>query len=211
MIPHRQNVLAALTGIITGRIAQINAVYRGGPSFYFYHRILDLRRQYPTVGAFLASTTCIEILYAALVSWDMNSRGAKMKDYDDFRNNLQGNINVFQSVEAAANGCTWANRSPVVQALADLYDRLSLMKTKKKLVSNSKTMHFVFPALCPPMDNTNTLMKLYGHSAQSKKKFLEVLEFSYDILAGIQNPRQYLDNQWNTLETKLVDNAIILM
>jgi len=211
MIPNRQNTLATVTGIITGRIAHINAVYRGGPSFYFYHRILDLRRQHPAVNAFLASGTCIEILYATLVSWDMNSRGAKMKDFDDFRNNLQANANGFQAVETAANGFTWANRGAVVHALSSLYDRLSLMQTNGKLVSNSKALHFVFPALCPPMDRTNTLKKLYGHTAETKNKFPEVLELAYDIIGGIQNPQQYLDNQWNTYETKLVDNAIILM
>jgi len=148
--------MAAVAGIITGRIAQINTVYRGGPSFHFYHRILDLRRQHPSVAAFLASGTCIEMLYATLVSWDMNGRGAKMKDYADFRNNLQGNVNAFQAVEVAANGFSWANRGAVVQALSSLYDQLMLMKTNGKLVSNSKTLHFVFPTLCPPMDRTGT-------------------------------------------------------
>jgi hypothetical protein len=38
-----------------------------------------------------------------------------------------------------------------------------------------------------------------------------VLEFSYDIINGIKNPQQYFDNRWNTCETKLVDNAIIMM
>ena len=211
MIPNRPNTLTMLTSIITGRIAQINAVYRGGPSFYFYHRILDLRRQHPTVAGFLASGTCIEMLYATLVSWDMNSRGAKMKDFDDFRSNLQTNVSAFQTVETAATGFTWANRGAVENALSSLYDRLSLMKTNGKLVSNSKALHFVFPSLCPPMDRTNTLKKLYGHTAETKNKFMEVLGFTYDIIAGIQNPQQYLDNQWNTYETKLVDNAIILM
>jgi hypothetical protein len=44
-----------------------------------------------------------------------------------------------------------------------------------------------------------------------KNKFFEVLEFSYDIINGIKNPQQYFDNRWNTCETKLVDNAIIMM
>ena len=211
MIPNRQNTLTQLTGIIINRIAQINVVYRGGPSFYFYHRILYLRRQYPTVAAFLTSNTCIEILYATLVSWDMNGRGAKMKDFADFRNNLQSNIQAFQTVEAAVGAFTWVNRSAVVHSLSSLYDLLTLMKTNGKLVSNSKTLHFVFPALCPPMDRKNTLQKLYGNTAESKNKFLEVLNFTYDIISGMQNPRQYLDPQWNTSETKLVDNAIILM
>jgi hypothetical protein len=85
------------------------------------------------------------------------------------------------------------------------------MLTSGKLVSNSKTLHFVFPALCPPMDRTNTLKKLYGNTGESKKKFLEVLDLAYDIIGGLQNPNQYLDQQWNTYETKLVDNAILLM
>lgn len=211
MISNRRRTLEAVTEIITSKIAQINVAYRGGPSFYFYHRILDLRRQQRTVGAFLASNTCIEILYATLVSWDMNGRGAVMKDYDDFRNNLQGNVDYFQAVETVADGFTWENRLPVVHALSNLYDRLSLMQTNGRLVSNSKVLHFVFPTLCPPMDKTSTLKKLYGHTAESKNKFLEVLEFSYDTISGIRNPQQYLDNQWNTSEAKLVDNAIILM
>lgn len=142
----------------------------------------------------------------------MNSRGAKMKDFADFKSNLQANTLAFQAVETSAkNGFTWANRSAVVQALSNLYDHLMLMQSNGKLVSNSKTLHFVFPDLCPPMDRTNTLQKLYGNTAESKNKFLEILELSYDIIGGIQNPNQYLDQQWNTFETKLVDNAIILM
>jgi len=210
MIPNRQNVLTQLTGIITTGIAQINADYRRGPSIYFYHRILELRRQHPCVTAFLSSDTCIELLYATLVSWDMNGRGAKMKDFADFKNNLQANTRAFQAVEAAAGAFTWVNRNEVVESLSALYDLLTLMQTDGKLVSNSKTLHFVFPALCPPMDRTNTLQKLYGNTAESKNKFLDVLDLTFDIIRGIENPHQYLDQQWNTFETKLVDNAIIL-
>jgi hypothetical protein len=140
----------------------------------------------------------------------MNSRGAKMKDYADFKSNLQGNSAGFQAVEAASAAFAWTNRVDVIQALSTLYDSLALMKTNGKLVSNAKCLHFVFPDLCPPMDRTNTLKKLYGSTGESKARFLEVLEFSYDVIAGIHNPKQYLDNQWNTCETKLVDNAIIM-
>jgi len=133
-----------------------------------------------------------------------------MKDYLDFRSNLQANTAVFQVVEAASVGFTWAHPGAVVQGLSTLYDSLALMQTNGRLVSNSKCLHFVFPSLCPPMDGKNTLQKLYGNTAESKGKFLEVVGFSYEIISGIQNPQQYLDQQWNTCETKLVDNAIIL-
>jgi len=211
MIPNRNGVLSRIAGIIMGHIAQINAVYRGGPSLHFYHRIMGLRRQYPCVSSFLSCDTCVEILYATLVSWDMNSRGAKMKDYADFKSNLQGNSAAFQAVETASAAFAWTNRVDVIQSLSTLYDSLALMKTNGKLVSNSKCLHFVFPDLCPPMDRTNTLKKLYGNTGESKTRFLEVLDFSYDVIAGIQNPKQYLDTQWNTCATKLVDNAIIML
>ena len=61
------------------------------------------------------------------------------------------------------------------------------------------------------MDKKHTLQKLYGNQGESQLKFREVLELTYDAIAGIQNPQQYFDNQWNTCETKLVDNAIWLM
>ena len=85
------------------------------------------------------------------------------------------------------------------------------MKTSGKLVSNAKCLHYIFPDLCLPMDRTNTLQKLYGNTYESAARFLDVLEFGYDVLAGIQNPQQYAHGSWNTCPTKLVDNAIILL
>ncbi len=61
------------------------------------------------------------------------------------------------------------------------------------------------------MDGANTLKKLYRSTWQSPKRFREILEFAYEVITSIENPRQYLDHEWNTCEMKLVDNAIILM
>jgi hypothetical protein len=134
-----------------------------------------------------------------------------LKDYADFRGNINSNAAAFQAVEAASSSFSWTNRASVVQALVSLYDSLSLMKSGGTLVSNSKCLHFVFPGLCLPMDTVNTLQKLYGSVSESQARFVEVLEFSYDAIAMISNPQHYFDNQWNTCETKLVDNAIFLM
>lgn len=211
MIRNRNNLKTNIANIITEKIAQINEMYRGGPSWHFYHRIFELRRKYKSVKSFLLNEECIEILYATLVSWDMNSRGAKMKDYADFKDSLQSNSSTFQVIENAAEDFSWKNCNAVVKSLTDIFDKLSLMKTDSKLVSNSKCLHFVFPDLCPPMDGTNTLKKIYGNTGESIHKFREILELTYDIIGGISNPKQYLDNQWNLSETKLVDNAIIMM
>jgi len=213
VIPNRPNKLSQVTSIITGSIAQANQ-FSGGPALHFYQRALGLRQQHPAVSSFLANNDCIEMLYALLVSWDMNSRGAEIKDYVDFRSNLQGNTAAFQAIETAAAGFKWTNRAAVVQSMSALYPSLALMKSNGRLVSNSKCLHCVFPDLCLPMDRQNTLQKLYGNIYEGRpgpERFVEVLEFCYDVLAGISNPQQYVGGPWNTCPTKLVDNAIILL
>src|SRR5262245_49051375 len=113
-----------LQTIITTRIADINTTYRGGPSLHFYNRVSALRVQHPNVAAFLSSNECIDMIYATLVSWDMNSRAAKMADYGEFKGNILKNLDAFKAVEAAEVGFTWTNRHQVVQALTKLYANL---------------------------------------------------------------------------------------
>jgi hypothetical protein len=170
-----------------------------------------LRQQNPTVSSFLTNNTCIQAIRDTLISWGMNNRGAKIKDDVPFRTAIQGNIPAFQTVEAAATTFTWTNRGAVLQSISALYSSLALMQTNGRLVSNAKCLHFVFPELCLPMDTRNTLQKLYRNNYESPRRFLEVLEFCYDVLAGIHNPQQYVHGSWNTCATKLVDNAIFLL
>jgi len=211
MIPNRQTVLANIAGIITGgSTANINKNAQGA-RLTLYLQTRAHRNQHPSVASFLASGTCIQSIYDTMDSWGMNSRGAQMEDYPAFMANLQANIGGFTNVEVAATSFSWTNRAAVIQSLSSLYDSLALMKTSGRLVSNAKCLHCVFPDLCPPADRIHTLQKLYGHTGESKGKFVEVLELAYDVIGGIQNPQQYFDSQWNTCETKLVDNAIWLM
>ncbi|HAD81637.1 MAG: hypothetical protein A2509_09765 [Candidatus Edwardsbacteria bacterium RIFOXYD12_FULL_50_11] len=141
----------------------------------------------------------------------MNSRGAKMKDYSDFKKNIQQNRDLFTETEKALELFSWSQNKDIIPYLKELYNSLILMETNSKLISNSKCLHFIFPKACLPIDGTNTLNKLYGNTGESRNKFIEVHQFAWDILTEIANPKQYLDNQWNRSETKLVDNAIILL
>jgi hypothetical protein len=214
-----RNTQPTLTNIIKTRIADIHQPsYPKGPALHFYHRVLNLRLQSSTVTSFLQSNDCIEMLYAALVSWGMESRAAEMKDYADFKANVQAASAYFKAVESAAasQSFTLTNRNAVVEAVSSLFDSLALMKSQERTISNSKCIHFVFPNQCIPVDN-NTFKNLYKPSSDknwapaTKPRFMEVLDFAYDILAGISNPQQYLDSIWNRNLMKLVDNAIVLM
>lgn len=90
----------------------------------------------------------------------------------------------------------------------EIYSNLHVMKSSGRLVSNSKTMHFILPDLVMPMDRENTLKFFFGNTGESKKRFLTILECSYQIARAI-DLRQYLDEEWNLSVTKVIDDAII--
>ena len=43
------------------------------------------------------------------------------------------------------------------------------------------------------------------------KKYIELTKFSLDIMRTIGNCNQFLDDQWNTTISKMIDNSIILL
>jgi len=95
MIEKRQDKIENILSTIQSRISEINWRYRKGPDLYFYRKTLEMRENADNIKSFLADDYNAEILYATLVSWDMNSRAAKMKYFDDFRKNLISNIDLL--------------------------------------------------------------------------------------------------------------------
>jgi hypothetical protein len=211
MIPDRDTKYRAITHTISTRIKEINERYRSGPSLYFYRRITALRNQHSSLESFLSDDYNLEILYATLVSWDMNSRGAKMKYFDDFKENLISNARQLYELEQCAMAFDPNDIFSTLICLRKTFSKLNLMETDSRLVSNSKCLHFFFPSLCMPMDRTNTLIYLYGNTGESENKYLEICQFAFEIMQSPNNYHQFLDNQWNTTIPKMIDNAIILL
>ena len=82
------------------------------------------------------------------------------------------------------------------------------MKTEGRLVSNSKIMHFILPDLIMPMDRQNTLIFFFGHTMDSKTKFLKVIDATWSISKQV-DLNKFLDDEWNRSIPKVIDNAII--
>ena len=154
--------------------------------------------------------TVSELLYATLVSWDMNCRGAKMKYFDEFKDNILSCMDLLREIEELGKGST-NNLVDLEPALRKTYEKLNLMKTGGKLVSNSKLLHFLFPSLLMPMDRANTFSSSYGNTNESINKYIEIIKFSFEIMNMPENWKDYLDNGWNTTVPKMIDNAIILL
>lgn len=210
LIKNRIHKIEQIVATIKTRISEINERYRNGPDLYFYKRLNQLRHNSNSIESFLRNDYHIEILYATLVSWDMNSRGAKMKYFDEFKESVLSCLNQFKQLENFEENVS-TDSIRLMSTLRNTYEKLSLMKTGGRLVSNSKLLHFLFPKLCMPMDRMNTLSYFYGNTGESVNKYMEIIEFSYEIINMPENWDNYLDNNWNATVPKMIDNAIILL
>ena len=207
MIKGRESKIARIVSKIKTGIAEINPSYRRGPDYYFYKKIIRLRQASGNIERFLKNDYNLEMLYATLVAWDMNSRAAKMKSFDDFRENILRCMDGFKQLESKKN----KGAEGIISSLPGIYEKLHLMKTTSRLVSNSKFLHFLFPEILMPMDGRNTLSCLYGNTMESTDRYIQIIKFSQDIINMPENWEKYLDDEWNTTVPKLIDNAIILI
>lgn len=196
---------------ITTRISAINRLFRFGPDLYFYKKIISSRRTFPSIKTFLESNHNIELLYATLVAWDMNSRGAKMKYFYQFKDSIIKPLKHLEKLEAIFTDNGLQDEEYILKILGQIYLDLDLMVTKSRLVANSKTLHFLFPDFLVPMDKTNTLSFLYTNNNESVDRYLEIVRFSFELMKNPIDFSKYLDQQWNQTVPKLIDNAIILI
>jgi hypothetical protein len=183
--------------------------YRKGPDLYFYKKTIESHRSRPLGELFGESDRFVELIYATLVAWNMNSRGAKMKYFDEFKSSILENKERFMQLasyrlETLSSGAF----GEVKMRLGQIYDSMHVMVSGGKLVSNSKVMHFILPNLVMPMDRQNTLTFFFGNTNESGSHFLKIFGYSREIAQKIEL-RQFLDEEWNRSVPKIIDNAII--
>lgn len=176
-----------------------------GPEYYFYKRVFEEVKKNKPPDLF-DKRYFIELLYAALLSWGMNTRRAKMKCFEDFRENILENKEYFLFLSKSKLGEIGEKE---FEQLGILYDNLFLMEGQGRLVSNSKMMHFLLPDLVVPMDGRYVLNFFFENTGESRKKFLEIIEFT-QCIANETDLSQFLDKKWNTSIPKIIDNAIIM-
>jgi hypothetical protein len=187
-----------------------NFSYRKGPELYFYRKTMELRRRKGLGELFEdESERFIELIYATLVAWDMNSRGAKMKYFDQFKSSILASKERFMQLSSSRlEMLSNATVGEVKMLLRQIYYNMHVMESRGRLVSNSKVMHFILPDLVMPMDRRNTLAFFFGNMNESEDYFLRIFGQSLEIARKI-DLRQFLDEEWNLSVPKVIDNAII--
>lgn len=158
----------------------------------------------------------IELLWATLDAWNMNSRGAQLVDIDDFKTNLNNCANDIESLKKySIEDLSEKNDKAenIFNQLKNLFENLKLTGTKTKLVTFSKTMHFLLPNLIVPIDRKYTLkfFELNINNAKYEFSLFKKIESAFGLFASEVNLDDFVNNksQWCKYKTKIIDNIII--
>ena len=211
------NVFLEYKNLIDKALKKVKTNYKPyDPGNYLYRKICkenDINRKF--------EDKFIELIYVTLSAWNMNSRGAKLSDFEDFKSSIKTNKNQIVNLskyriekirEIEFDMITWR--------LKHLFDNLKLVgknknnKEKPRLVTFSKTMHFLLPDLVVPIDRTYTLKFFYGNKSINPKLNLQFQKFLHIFkecsnFASKSKLNSKLDDNWNQNIPKIIDNIII--
>jgi hypothetical protein len=178
------------------------------PGNYIYNILLKNNNRFLT-------DENLELIYTTLISWNLNSRRAKLEDINIFKKSILNNKDIIKDLKMYEFRDLNTNFNEIFEKLQILYSNLKLNKNKTKLVTFSKTMHFLLPNLCIPIDRKYTLNFFYNNTYLNSKKEFEIYTQINKLFLKIYNTHDlsvYLENGmiiWNTTIPKILDNIVI--
>jgi hypothetical protein len=156
----------------------------------------------------------IKKVYQILVAWNMNAKAAKLNDLHPFIKTIQNNTALFKILEKEK--IDKLSDTVVMTTLRSLFCNLELVKTKSRLVTFAKTMHFFFPDLIVPIDRKYTLsfFTINHHNIDTLEKQWDVFERLERLFSDFSktislNTHIDEDKDWNLNVPKIIDNLII--
>ena len=162
----------------------------------------------------------IDLIWATLDAWNMNSRSAKLADIEDFKKNLIDNTEATEAIESlkkySIEDLSEKNDKSkgIFEQLKTLFNMLKLTDTDTKLVTFSKTMHFLLPNLIVPIDRKYTLkfFELNINNAKDEEfDHFTNIESTFGLFASEVNLDDFVskNSKWCKYKTKIIDNVII--
>jgi hypothetical protein len=169
----------------------------------------------------------LELVYTTLIAWNMNGRGAKLSDINTFKNSIRKNKSDIIKLKKYRIEKLCENNEEIFEILDSLFEKLDLVekswtgkKIKSKLVTFSKTLHFLLPKLIVPIDRRYTLNFFYNNKIvptdndikknnKKQMKIFKELHLKFYEIGKIYELEKSKDNKWNLNLPKIIDNAII--
>ncbi len=175
------------------------------PSWYLYNQMSEFEGD-------RFSDKYIELVYVTLKAWNMDQRRARLAEFDYFKDMVKGSSKLIKKLEKEE--LDNLRRNSIFEDIEKLmYSLENICKQKTKIVTFSKTMHFMLPDLFVPVDRTYTLNFFRGHGnipekLKSQYWLYDNLLRSYAKLSKKHNFRGY-KGKWNKNIPKTLDNLII--
>lgn len=168
-------------------------------------------------------------IYETLKQWDMNSRGAKLKSPEAFRNTLMLNIKEITALQnyRLLDFLDVDKTSVIQNILSRLFQKLDLTdkknenspKTLNRFVTVSKTLHFLVPQLMIPMDRTYTANYFHNYTnpdLPSNEHYDTQVKWSIQFHQSLARVYKLHEDTINEISistlypvTKLLDNMLI--
>jgi len=198
-------------------VAECNFHYREGHDLKQYKQIIAFHRKTGDIIDLLNQESFCVLVYDTLKKWNMDQRAAKLVSFDDFRASIienQRDVALIYPFKLEDLG--GPHRIMIKQSLEKLFCRLQVMKTTRRLVGVSKTLHFLMPDLTIPVDSKFTTPYFFGYNKYSKdcekefSYFWNIVDKTYSISKKLNLQQADANNEkWNTSIPKLTDNAVI--
>lgn len=158
---NKLNIFLDDKNLIDKVLNEVKGNYRPyDPGNYLYREVCkerDINRKF--------EDRFIELIYVTLSAWNMNSRGAKLSDFEEFRGSIKTNKKHIMDLSGyRIEEIREIEFENIIKILENLFNDLKLVgknkndKEKPRLVTFSKTMHFLLPDLIVPIDRTYTLI-----------------------------------------------------
>jgi hypothetical protein len=150
----------------------------------------------------------------------LDKRRAKLNEFETVKESIQQHElflidlykNKLDSIESLEN----EKGEKIIRGLEFAFCHLEIMKSERRIVGVSKTMHFLLPDLVMPIDSTYTMPCFYGTNKYNEKAekefqtFLDIFTKTHRITKNLKLTNDDVDGEkWNTSIPKLIDNAII--
>ena len=205
--------LSELSSDIEANLEIVGQKYRkNDPGRYLYRLFFQ---RYSNSDIF--TEEYLELVYIILVARGMRSRGAILSEFETFKKSILTNESSIKSLKGfRIELVNEENYEWLIEKQKELYDNLELTEgCKSKLVTFSKTMHFLLPNLIVPMDRTYTMKYFLGYTTFSgnNEKMFELYKSIYIefVTFSGEHPElsKHLNTDWNQNIPKIMDNLII--
>jgi hypothetical protein len=166
------------------------------------------------------SNEFIKSVYKILISWGMNSQGAKLSDFTDFKESIISNKETIQKLQGYRLE-EIDSFGIIEEDIKSLFENLNLVKTNSKFVTFAKTMHFFVPNLLMPMDGKYTVTFFYGNASalyygsvhnrdeKHRQMYKYIFEDTRKYARKLMSKGDFLNDGWSRNVPKLIDSLII--